>query len=162
MASSKEMKLMFALRHQVSYIFFFFLSQSTEDKLHQCVAGVHFPSWLANTNWSAAIYEPSTWYFFTKSYFKSDMFLSESFPHAFFLERSWNLHFPGSQTFWNTTAQHSGLEFQVFNVSILPFMVQQPVQRQTNTNRLNSMVLETPQTCLRSVHDYPWHKDRRS
>lgn len=42
-----------------------------------------------------------------------------------------NLHFPGGQTLGSVTVQHPGLEFQVFNVSFLPLLVQQPVQQQS-------------------------------
>lgn len=45
-----------------------------------------------------------------------------------------NLHFPDGQTGWDATAQHSALQFKMFNIAILPFLLQQPTQRQMALN----------------------------
>lgn len=45
-----------------------------------------------------------------------------------------NLHFPDGQTGWDATAQHSALQFKMFNIAILPFLMQQPTQRQLTLN----------------------------
>lgn len=45
-----------------------------------------------------------------------------------------NLHFPDGQTGWDATAQHSALQFKMFNIAILPFLLQQPTQRQLTLN----------------------------
>lgn len=65
--------------------------------------------------------------------------------HQRFLCISVDSHFPVGQTLWRVTAQHPGLELQVFNVSVLPLLMQQPAQQ-----HLNSEISQNNSIC-------PWH-----
>jgi len=64
-----------------------------------------------------------------------------------------NLHFPEGQTGWDATAQHSALQFKMFNIAILPFLLQQPTQGQLT---LNSRTLKCLQKLWLVSRDTYW------
>lgn len=71
-------------------------------------------------------------------------------------------HVPEGQTLRGVTAQHPGLELQLFNVSVLPLLMQQPVQQQpdSESSETTATVPDTIQLLVTAagVHHHQLHQ----